>query len=169
MPKVHLKHTYSFDAVLDPKVFQNVPQKDPKMLGRNWYKRAWDPFGHIKPGFWSQRHLPSPSSSSFWPHMEANWTSFSPSASCSDIIAGATLLVYHSAQLLYRSSLFTTYWSEHNLVRILIVHDSKSHARTRITASTSQLPWTHHNWRTCIWNSHSQSPTWLLDRFLLSI
>ena len=65
MPKVHLKHIYSFDTVLDPKVFQNVPQKDSKMLGRNWHKRAWDPFGHIKPGSWSQDTSPLPQETHF--------------------------------------------------------------------------------------------------------
>ena len=100
VPKIHLKQTSFFDAVLVSKVFLNVTQKDPKMLCRNCGKRPWDPFGHIKPGSWSQRHLPSPSRRSFWPHMEAHWTLFSPSASCSDIIAGAILLVNHNAQLL---------------------------------------------------------------------
>ena len=65
VPKIHLKQTSSFDAVLVSKVFQNVSQKDPKMLYRNCGKRPWDPFGHVKPGSWSQRHLPSPSRSSF--------------------------------------------------------------------------------------------------------
>ena len=35
IPKVHLKQTSSFDAVLVSKVFQNDLKKDPKMLGRN--------------------------------------------------------------------------------------------------------------------------------------
>ena len=65
VPKIHQKQTSFFDAVLVSKVCLNVAQKDPKMLCRNWGKRPWDPFGHIKPGSWSQRHLPSPSRSSF--------------------------------------------------------------------------------------------------------
>ena len=99
-PKVYLKQTSSFDTVLISKVFQNVSQKNPKMLYRNWRKRPWGPFGHIKPGSWSQRHLPSPSRYSFCPYMDANWAPFPPSASCSGIIAGAILLVNHNAQLL---------------------------------------------------------------------
>ena len=55
----------SFGRVLHPKVFQNVSQKDPKMLDRNLGKRPWEPFGHTKPGSLSQRHLRSPSRSSF--------------------------------------------------------------------------------------------------------
>ena len=65
IPIACLKQASSCYTILDPKVFQNVSQKDPKMLGRNWRKRPWDPFGHIKQDFWSQRHLPSPSRSSF--------------------------------------------------------------------------------------------------------
>ena len=103
-PKVYLKPTSSFDTVVISKFFQNVSQKDPKMLCRNWRKRPWGPSGHIKPGSSSQRRLPSPSRRSFWPHMEANWTPFPPSASCSDIITGAILLVNHNAQLLQRIS-----------------------------------------------------------------
>ena len=49
---------------------------------------------------------------------------FSASAICTDIIAGAILLVNHHAQLLYRSSLFTSYRSEHNPVRIIVVRHS---------------------------------------------
>ena len=98
IPKVHLKETSSIEAVLVSKVFQNDAKKEPKMLDRNWKNRPWDTFGQIKRASWSQRHLHSVSSSSFWPHMAANWTSFSPSASCSGIIAGAILLVNHSEQ-----------------------------------------------------------------------
>ena len=103
-PKVYLKQTSSFASVLVSKVFQNVSQKGPKMLCRNWGKRPWGPFGHIKLGSWSQRPLPNPSRSSFWLHMDANWTAFPPSASCSDIITGAILLVNHNAQLLQHIS-----------------------------------------------------------------
>ena len=49
-PRIHLKQASYFDAVLVSEVFQNVAQKGPKMLGRNWRKRPWEPFGHIKPG-----------------------------------------------------------------------------------------------------------------------
>ena len=92
MPKLHLKETSSFDADSVSKVFQNEVKKAPKMLGRNCANRPKDPFGEIKAASWSQRRLHSPSSSSFWLHMEANWTPFSPSASCSDIIARAILV-----------------------------------------------------------------------------
>ena len=71
IPKVHLTQTSSIEAVLVSDVSQNNTKKDPKMLGRNWQNRPWDPFGQIKQVSWSQRHLHSSSSSSFWPHMEA--------------------------------------------------------------------------------------------------
>ena len=74
---------------------------------------------------------------------------------------------------LQRSSLITTYWSVHNLVRLFIVHDSivkdtdnhqhtptQNHTRTHITEATSQLLWISHNWRICMCNSHLPSPTW---------
>ena len=48
-PKSKLKQTASFDAVVVPKVFQNVIQKEPKMCDRNCGKRPWGHFGHIKP------------------------------------------------------------------------------------------------------------------------
>ena len=83
----------------------------------------------------------------------------------------------------YNGSRSTTYWSEHNRVRILIVHhsianvtDKHQHIPTQnhtiahtLPRPRHSLPWTHHNWRTCICNSHCQSSTWQLDRSLLSI
>ena len=120
IPKTHLKQTSSLNAVLISKILKNVSQKDPKMLDRNWGNRAWDHFGHIKSGFWSQRHLYSLSKTSFWSHMEASRAPFSPSASRSDEaifvnkaqctvpITGFTvhnLLI--GAQPLYSSSPFT--------------------------------------------------------------
>ena len=40
-------------------------KKDAKMLDRNCANRPWDPFGQIKPTFWSQKHLHRPSRTSF--------------------------------------------------------------------------------------------------------
>ena len=122
--KIYLKQSSFLNAVLIPKVFQNVSQNAPKMLGRNWGKRPWDPFGRLKLSLWSESHLPNPSRSAICPHMASNWTYFSPSASCSDILAGVILPVNRSAPLLYGSPLFKPPYSGHNLLRIFIVHDS---------------------------------------------
>ena len=103
-PKVYLKQSSSFDIAVVSKFFQNVSQKDPKMLYRNWGKRPWGPSGHLKPGSWFQRHLPRLSRSSFWPHMAANLTPSPLSASCFTSLRGAISLVNHKAQLLQRIS-----------------------------------------------------------------
>ena len=95
-----IKRLPYFNTLSITKIYQNVAKRVPKMVCRNWETWPGDNFGRLKLGSWSQRQLQGPSRRSFWPHMEANWTPFPPSASCSDIITGAILLVNYNAQLL---------------------------------------------------------------------
>ena len=114
---------------------QSPPKCGPKMLGRNWGNRPWDHFSHIKPGSWSQKHLHSPSRVAFWPHMEANWTHVLPLQAVETSLLGQFLWAKHNAQFLRQGALFTTYWSEHTLVLILIVH----HAVAKVTEHPSHF------------------------------
>ena len=97
----------------------------------------------------------------------ANTTTFS-NLICHNSYNGA-----HCLQLTDRS--ITAYASDRSSFnsqsdkQIQTYTHTKSHTRTHDTPSTTQLPWTHHNWRSCICNSHWQSSTWRLDRSLLSM
>ena len=142
IPNTCLKQTSSFDAVLLSKVSQNVIQNDPKMLDRNWGNRPWDHFSHIKPGSESQKHLHRPSRGAFWPHMEANWTPCSPSASCWDIIARAIFV--SKAQC----TVPMTGCTVHNL---LIGAQPCTHPhRSSCSSQSYRTPLTLHCWCPCI-------------------
>ena len=92
LQKPHLKQTSFFRCCFSVNVFQNELKKEPKMLDRNWGKWPWGHFGHLKRGSSSQRHLQSPSRSSFWSHMAVNWTPFAHSTTCS-VLIGRVILV----------------------------------------------------------------------------
>ena len=132
-----------------------VPNGSQNALSELWQTTLGPVWAH-------QRQRPTLSRRSFWPHMAPNLAPFPPSASCSHIITGAILLVNHNVNFYNGSSFSFTDRSIPASAASRLSFNSQCHRQTQTYthtkshshtyySSTSQLPWTHFNWRTCIW------------------